>query len=474
VQTNEAQGSAANGGAPSHHDRGRPGLFQRFTSAQLTLWLVAILTIAMALATLVPQRAPDEVYQRAFGTALAPLFTKTALRDVYGSWWFIGAFALLALNLAACSLQRASLLLRQSRRQADPVTRDRILSRPHHLTWNPNSQSGDEAAEELGRSLRRRGYTVQSPPAGEDGEKALTARRGTLAAWAPVLVHVGMIVVLLGAAWGRLPANSYRAVADLDPGQSFTVETGRDTFSLRLLDAGQEQDPEGRPARYWARAEILQAGKVVRSGTIEPNRPLIYKGVIAVLQSLPRSGYAVEVSKGDSSDLVPVIFAPEGGVAMLDTVRRLTDPPWIVFIHDFRQAQEGEGPAAQVFCDTSGSLTHNWERVGWVDATGLDYKGVHFRLAPGSQGAQFLLDRDIGVPIVWLGFGLVVFGALLVIGVRRASIIALVAAKGQSWRVLAGASGTGAERDLEWCRAQFPPASGRQPLAAVHSNEEKT
>ncbi len=425
------------------------GLVDRLSSVNLALWLLGILAVAMAVATIVPQRAPVEVYEHALGHLIGPLVFKSTLRDVYGAWWFIGAFALLALGLLACSVKRTGRLLRQVE-SSGAVSRSEVRARAH---WSESRAAlgAEEMAGALSEGLRRRGYAVKAAEAGKDGAQGFRARRGKVVVWGPVVVHIGMVIVLLGAAYGRLPAHSYRTVADLDSGESYEVQTGGDTFSVRLLEAGSERDEEGRPTRFWARAEILEGGEVVKSRVIEPNHPLRHRGVNAVLQSLSSAGYQVKVTKGESTGLVPVVFAPDGSVAMMETVRLLEDPPWIAFIHDFRATDEnGEaGLAAQVFVDPSGQLSHSWERIGWVDEEGLTVGEVRFRLVPGGQSAQLLLDRDIGVPYVWAGFCLVTLGGIPLLGLRRRAIVGMVSARGDASSILIGGSDPGTERDVE-------------------------
>ncbi len=449
MSQHEAEGSTTAGGAPRYNEEKKPGFVDRLASVQLVLWLVAILAVAMAVATIIPQKATAEVYDHALGHFLGPLVFKSALRDVYGSWWFIGAFALLTLSLLACSVRRTGQLLRRQDGAA-VVSRSKIEARPYWSEWRAALES-EAAVAALSEGLRKGGYAVSSAQVAQNGAKGLTARRGPATMWAPVIVHIGLAIVLFGAAYGRLPAHSYRAIADLDPEESFEVQTGGDKFAIKLLEAGSERDPEGRPTKFWARAEILENGEVVKSATVEPNRPLRHRGVVAVLQSLSSAGYLVEVRKGENTEMVPVVFAPDGSVAMLETVRELKDPRWIVFVHNFRAAAEGGevAPAAQVFVDRSGHLSHNWEQVGWVGEEGLTLDDVEFRLTPGGQAAQFLLDRDIGVPFVWVGFCIVTLGALPLVGIRRRAIVALIAARGGASTILIGGSDPRVEGDVE-------------------------
>ena len=471
---NEEEGAASAGGAPSVQ-RARPGVIARLASARLTLWLLAILAAAMALATLIPQNAADEAYLKAFGTLFGPLVIRTILRNIYGSWLFIGAFALLAVNLLACSLQRAGQLLGEAGRAPEQVALADVLSRAERARWRL-PQGVDEAAAAMTGLLSRHGYGVLSVPGAEEGQRGLVGRRGRWTPWVPVVVHLGMVVILIGAAWGRLPGHAYQAVAPIATGETFPVTVGEDSFGLRLADAGMKHDAKGAPTDFWAKVEVLEEGKAVRSETVRPNHPLRYHSVTMSLQSVMPIGYAVEVTKGESQGYVPVVFAEQGVVDMMSTVRRLDDPPWVVFIHAFRDTDEqGKAdPAAQVFVDQSGELSHSWKPLGWVGAGGSDYAGVHFRLVRAGSGAQLSLDRDVGIPIVFLGFIVIALGSVLVLGGRPSSVVALVSAKGRGSQVVVGASQQGGRRDSQRLLAKLASGLGAVQEAGSAGKREET
>jgi len=461
-------GAAVPGGAPTV---ARSWPIASLASVRLTLWLLAILMIAMAVATLIPQNAPTQGYLKVLGTLLGGVVAKSTLRNIYGSWWFAGAFALLAVNLLACSWQRAAHLLRPARKTPIRVTRGQVTW-GRHARWRL-SQSVETAAGDLSAALRRAGYTVVEAPGEESGQRGLVARRGQLAAWAPVIVHVGMVVILLGAAWGRLPRNAYRAFPMLRPGETFTVKAGGEAFGLRLADGGTAHDAEGRPTDYWAKLEVLEEDTVVRRQMVRPNHPLRYHAISAVLQSITPAGYGVEVTKGGAVSTVPVVFAQEGTVDMMATLRHLEDPPWIVFIHDFREhGGGGSSPEARVFIDRSGKLSPNWEAVGWVGAEGVDSSGVHFQLVQAGSRVQVNLDRDIGLPIVYLGFLTIAMGSVLTLGAPRRSLTALVSAKGKGSTAFIGASRL-SPREAEKLLGQLASELGATQEAGTQPKDEE-
>ncbi len=422
----------------------------------------------MAVATLIPQNAPREGYLKVFGTLLGPLIARTTLQNIYGSWWFVGAFAVLALNLSACSIQRAARLLARDREELARLPE----GEPGGQSARLRSQQGvAEATKSAVAALKRAGYAVATAPAAADGGQAILASRGRVMLWAPVIVHVGMVVILIGAAWGRLPSHSYQTVAILEPGQVFAAKPPGEAFGLRLNDAGIEHGSRG--VQYWAKMDVLEEGQVIKSQTVQPNRPLRYHGVSVALQSIGASsgmeqamggaGWQVQVKTSTGTANVPILLASEGRVDMMESALRLDNPPWLVFVSQVRDKDEAghEAPAARVFIDRSGSPSHNFELVGWVGTDGLSFEGLHFQLVAGEAKAmpaapeadksyaQFSLDRDIGVPVVFLGFIVISLGAMLMLGPSPRRIRVAVTARGRGAQVAMSVTPASDAREAE-------------------------
>jgi cytochrome c biogenesis protein len=449
-------------------------LVERLASVRLTLWLLALLVIAMAVASFIPQNASPEAYLHVLGTLLGSLVAKTALRDIYNSWWFIGAFVLLALNLLACVVRRSGQLLRQERQAPERVTRQDTTARAHRGQWRA-AGAVDATAEALAAALRRRGYRMLFTAGEEAGQRGLVGRRGRLAPWVSVIVHVGMLAVLIGAGWGKLPSNGYRTTADLQSGETFPVRIGDEAFGIKLLDAGTKYSAKGQPSDYWAKLEVLEENQVVRSVMIRPNHPLRYHGVSVVLQSLTSGAsapgaameLALEVTKGDSREQVPITITDEGAVDPMSSYRRLTNPAWMVIVTDLRMGDDSGkgGPQAKVMLDPGGPAVkgempkHEWQEVGWVGEEGKEVAGARLRLVHGAEAAPpaaaqptaavLSLDRDIGLPIVYAGFIIMALGVMLLLTSGRSSLVALVAKKGQGSQVFLGISRSASARDAE-------------------------
>ncbi len=475
-QKEQKNGGGAATGISSTAPPTSSGVWRALTSVRLTLWLIAILTIAMAVATLIPQNAPTEAYMKAFGTVFGPLVAKTTLRNIYGSWWFIGGFALLAVNLLMCSLQRAGQLLARDRELPARLTRTDVETRGRRERWRLTSDT-EIAAQAVADGLRGLGYAVAEVPGEETGQRGLLARRGHAQGWAPVLVHVGMIIVLIGAAWGRWPSNVHHAAVDVSAGETAPIKVGDEAFGLRLLDAGTKYGPTGQPSEYWAKAQIVEEGTVVRDVTIRPNYPLRYHQVSFTLNSLSSAGYGLAVKEpGKEEVFVPVTVGPDGTVDIGHSYLEL-DPKTglMVVVSAVRDHDEQGRPGAAAFVKVGhmGTGGHSFQNAGWVTASGLDAAGLHLRLVQAGTMATLNMDRDIGVPIVFFGFLLATMGTLLVLSSPRRSVAALVSARGRGAQVLVGISAAGNGREGERVVHRLEAELGAAPEAGPQQKSEE-
>ncbi len=465
-----------------HTAKGAPGvgfwgrLVRALTSVRLTLWLLAFLTLAMAVATLIPQHASEEAYLKYFGVLFGRFIARSMLSHTFESWQFIAAWALLAANMLACALQRSARLLRGERELPAHLTRAEVESRSRRERWQVPSNA-PTAAQTIAEHLRRRGYTVAQVPGKETGQVGLLARRGRAHAWAPVLVHFGMVIVLLGAAWGRLPRNAYHSTVAVGTGETVPVKVGDEAFGLRLLDAGTKYDAQHRPSDYWAKAEVLEEGTVMRSALIRPNAPLRYHGVSLTLNSLGEAGLGVEVTRGKEQVVVPVSLGPDGAVDLQQSYAVVHgEPHWLVVAAALRGTDDHGRPGMSVLVKLGqmSETGHDLQDLGWVGPAGLEAKGAHFRLVQQPGGATFGLDRDIGVPIVFFGFLLAALGTLLLLSSPRRSVAALVSPRGKGAHVLLGVSASGVGKEAARLLSQLDTELGgtREPEPQPSSKEK--
>jgi hypothetical protein len=186
-------------------------IYRFFKSVKLAVVLLLVITALSILATLIPQGQDAAFYFHNYPPVLARLVTALGLTSFFKSWLFFVPCVLFFVNLAVCAV-------------------DRLAGR-------------------LQRKARRR--------------------------FGPDLVHVGLLVLIVGAllsTWGRREGTFY-----LGKGDSIDLPMG---YQLKLLDFVDERYDDGRPRDWVSTVEARRGDQVLAASyPIEVNRPLRLRGL---------------------------------------------------------------------------------------------------------------------------------------------------------------------------------------------------
>jgi cytochrome c biogenesis protein len=261
---------------------------------RLGVILLALLLTTIVVGTLFPQmphQADTAAWWNAvrdrYGILYGPL-RALGLFDLFATLWFKGLLGLLLLSTLACFLHRVWPLIRVVFRPRTrlPVERFERAALRAHLTF-PSPQAAESA---LQIALKRRRYRVQVEQSGD--QINLRADRHRLPRLGTLLTHIGLVILLLGAAWGSL--RGWR-VPKLTVKAEEQTAVGRDSgMGLRCSRFEIDRYDNGTPRDY--RAEILlvgEDGETLNQGTVEVNHPLNHADVNYYLQ-----GYRLSESGG--------------------------------------------------------------------------------------------------------------------------------------------------------------------------------
>lgn len=115
-------GQAPSGGEAAPRDM-MDVVFRFFGSVRLSLPLFFLLAMACVVGTLLPQGSDvaEYVEARPNSAQLMELLTSLGLTHVFTAWWFVALLCLLSLSLAACSMHRITVMRRSGRWQGRAV-----------------------------------------------------------------------------------------------------------------------------------------------------------------------------------------------------------------------------------------------------------------------------------------------------------------------------------------------------------------
>ena len=360
--------------------------------------LLLLIAAASALGTILPQQEAPDLYLSRFnddpwlGLVNGSLMLGMQLDHIYSSAWFLSLLALLGLALTLCSWRRQWPALQAALRWVD-YSRPRQLSKLA-LAETIACSDSSEALNHLATELRGKGWTVKQHA------DRLAARRGVIGRVGPLLVHTGLVLLLIGAAWGALAGQ--RIERFLAPGRSLDLldPAGENRLSLTLNDFTIERDPAGRPEQFSSDLTLSPPGDSQDKRTISVNHPLRYRGMTVYQADWSLATITVQIGRS------PQLQLP------LNTYTELGDQIWGLVLPTrpdgsepvFLSTGSEQGPV-QVF-DASGSLITNLRPGG----DGAEVKGLPLRVVDIMPASGLLLKRDPGVPLVYAGFAITLLG----------------------------------------------------------------
>jgi cytochrome c biogenesis protein len=390
---------------------------------RLAILLLVLIAVASGIGTAIPQREPEELYHRLYdaspwlGVLHADGLLALQLDHVYSSSWFLALLTWLALALILCSWRRQWPALQAALRWID-YRSARQLSKLSVAETVPASEGGTDAEQLLAaleRHLRARGWQIQRPavpeaaPPGGTAEAAgpprLAARRGLLGRVGPLLVHAGLVVLMLGAAWGSL--GGQRQEQFLAPGRRLELldSRGHSQLTVALDRFAVERDPAGRPEQFRSQLRLLEADggpgtAVLRDGEISVNHPLRFRGI--TLYQADWALAAIDVQLGRSPVLqLPLQPFPQLGEQVWGLVlptRPDGSEPVLLSLTNEQGPVDVYGPDGQLLAQLP------------VGGEPREVKSLPLRVAGVLPASGILLKRDPGVPLVYAGFAIALLG----------------------------------------------------------------
>ena len=382
---------------------------------RVAIGLLIAIAIASGLGTLVPQKESVELYHRVYdaqpwlGVLNGDRILALQLDHVYSSGWFLALLAWLGVALILCSWRRQWPALQAALRWID-YSNPRQLSKLT-LAETLSCRDPESTLQQLQTLLSARGWQLRAEPG------RLAARRGVSGRVGPLLVHAGLVVLMVGAAWGSLAGQ--RLERFLSPGNVLELldSRGQTQVTVSLEDFGIDRDPAGRPEQFHSRLRLQPGG--TQSGStagdaeqreISVNHPLRYHGMTVYQADWALA--AVQVQLGRS----PVLELP------LQSFPQLGEQVWGIVLPT---RPDGSNPVLLALSSEQGPVTAYSaaaEELGNLIPGGeaVEIAGIPLRIAGVVPASGLLLKRDPGVPLVYGGFAIALAGgALSLIATRQ-------------------------------------------------------
>ena len=369
---------------------------------RVAIVLLLVIAITSGVGTAIPQREPADLYHRLYdpqpwlGLLNGDGVLALQLDHVYSSGWFLGLLAWLALALLLCSWRRQWPALQAALRWIDYSTPRQLSKLSVAETFTTDTPKASLA--QLAGLLQRQGWQIQRH------DDRLAARKGLLGRVGPLLVHAGMVVLMLGAAWGAL--GGQRAEQYLAPGRSLELMDSRGSSQLTLaLDHFSiQRDPAGRPEQFTSQLRILEGdgsgGSLLKQAEISVNHPLRFQGVTLYQADWALATISLQLGKS------PLLELP------LQSFPQLGEQIWGIVLPT---RPDGSEPVLLSLGSEQGPVEiYGAEGISLArlapGGAAVEVKGLPIRVESVLPASGILLKRDPGVPLVYAGFAIALAG----------------------------------------------------------------
>ncbi len=370
------------------------------SSLKIAILLLLLIAISCAAGTFIPQQESNQFYYDTFnknpflGIINGNILILFEFNHIYTSFWFLFLLIWLGIALAVCSFRRQLPLLKSALNWIDYKSPRQIAKLSIAQTIVTNNYS--KSLEKIKINLKKQGWNVKET----DGR--IAARQGVIGRLGPILIHLGLILLMIGATYGSLNGKTIEKF--LAPGRSIDLLNNNEEkgLTIELQKFQIERDPQGRTEQYRSIVNVIEPNGDTQSKEISVNYPLRYKGLTLYQADWSLAAITIQIENS------PKIQIP------IEPIHELGEQVWGTIIPTKKDGTDQIlvtvnselGPI--VFYDSDGSLLTTLSTNKETKIKDTLIKIIN--IIPSSG---LLLKYDPGVPLVYTSFAIILFGGSL-------------------------------------------------------------
>ncbi len=375
-------------------------VFNWLSSLKIAILLLLLIAISCAVGTLIPQQESNQFYYDNFnrnpflGIINGNILLLLEFDHVYTSFWFLFLLIWLGLALSVCSFRRQLPIFKSALNWVDYKSPRQIAKLSIAQTIVTNSSL--ESLEKIKINLKKYGWNVKET----DGR--IAARQGVIGRLGPILIHLGMILLMIGATYGSLNGKTIEKF--LAPGRSIDLLNNNEEkgLTIELQKFQILRDPQGRAEQYKSTVNIVEPNGNNQSKEISVNYPLRYKGLTLYQADWSLAGITIEIENSPKLQ-IPIEPLNDLGEQVWGTIiptKKDGKDPILVTV-------ESELGPVSIY-DVDGTLLSNLStnKVAKIKETSIKI----INIIPSSG---LLLKHDPGVPLVYTSFAIILIGGSL-------------------------------------------------------------
>ena len=271
-------------------------LILNISSLKFAISLLIFIALSSGIGTFIPQGMEKKDYLESyknnpiFGLIDGDKILLLGLDHIYTSSWFLISLFLLCISLAFSSFRKQIPTLKASLKWLDYDNVDKFKNLQLACNW-PRSEE-KETISDASNILKKQGWEILRK------ENRLLARKGIFGRVGPILVHTGLIILLIGSAYGNFTRNSLEEYLVINESIDLINDVSKEKFSLKLKNFDIQREANGLPKQFTSNVEIYsnESNEKINKQT-EVNHPLRYKGVTIYQADWAISSIILEINK---------------------------------------------------------------------------------------------------------------------------------------------------------------------------------
>ena len=376
-------------------------LILKISSLRFAISLIIFIAISSGIGTFIPQGNNKNFYIDIFDDAPILGFLngenvlKFQLDHVYTSFWFLFTLILLCISLAACSFRRQIPSLKASLKWVEYKS-EKKFSKLQLTSSHPINQDRDLISI-VDLLLKKRGWKTYK------FKSHISARRGLIGKIGPLVVHIGLIVLLIGSAYGSFTSQSKEQY--LLPGESLDLvnESTNSKANVKLVDFSIERESDGIPKQFISKlnfsSEDLNLNEIK---TAKVNHPIRFKGLTIYQADWAISNVVLEIDN--------ILYQLQ-----LKEIPEIGNQVWGVLVElgaetkkNFLLTIDNENGPLKV-----SNIENFSENDLYINENPLEVNSSKLSLKEIIPSSGLIIKNDPSVPFVYFSFTLIIFGTII-------------------------------------------------------------
>ena len=379
-------------------------IFKKFilkiSSLRFAILLIIFIAISSGVGTLIPQGNDQQEYIDFYnetpilGFINGSQVIKLQLDHVYTSNWFLFSLILLCISLAACSFRRQIPSLKAALKWTEYKNEKQFYKL--QLTTNYEIIQDVDYILKADSLLRKKGWSISKY------KNRLSARKGLVGKLGPIIVHIGLIILLIGSAYGNFSSQSKEQYLRLGESLDLINESTNSKVRIKLKNFFIERESDGKPKQFISNLEFFSKQQNLNElKTTQVNQPIRFKGLTIYQADWSVSNIILEID----SVLYQIQLKP---------IPEIGDQIWGILIELGRENKknylltiDNENGPLKV-----SNIEDFSENFIYLNNNPLEINSSKLSLKKIIPSSGLIIKNDPSIPFIYLSFTLIILGTI--------------------------------------------------------------